>query len=102
MPLLIRPIPHWQLRLAVSVKGAHMVAYCANTRRSTLDQLVTLLEQFEGKAVVLTWTPQAVITALGSLVDRISLVAIPDDLRRVFKQGNVRTVESREELEVSE
>lgn len=96
------PVTSPELPLAVSVKGGHMVAYCANTRRSTLDQLVTRLEQFEGKAVVLTWTPQAVITALGSLVDRISLVAIPDDLRRVFKQGNVRTVESREELEVSE
>jgi len=96
------PVSSPELPLAVSVTGVHMVAYCANTRRSTLDQLVTRLGQFEGKAVVLTWAPQAVITALGSLLDRISLVAIPDDLRRVFKQGNVRTVESREELEVSE
>ncbi|WP_321807802.1 site-specific DNA-methyltransferase [Burkholderia sp. BCC1993] len=96
------PVTALELPLAISVNGSHLVAYCANTRHSTLDRLAVQLDAFEGKVVVLTWAPQAVTSALGDLADQISIVSIPGDLRRIFKQGNARVTEFSEELEVPE
>jgi len=96
------PITAPNFPLATSVNENHLIVYCANTRSATLDKLVSAVSAFEGKVVVLTWTTQAVVAALADLAERVSIVAVPDDLRRIFKQGTVRVPEYRDEFEVSE
>ncbi len=80
--------------LAVSRKGSHLLVYCSTTKAATLSQLKDLLTAHRGPAVVLTWSPAAVQEALGSLLDEVSIVAVPGDLKRAFKQGNARVADS--------
>ncbi|WP_322065559.1 site-specific DNA-methyltransferase [Burkholderia ubonensis] len=96
------PITAPNFPLATSVNENHLIAYCANTRSATLEKLVSAVSAFEGKVVVLTWTTPAVVAALADLAERVSIVAVPDDLRRIFKQGTVRVPEYQDEFEVSE
>ncbi|KAF1035763.1 MAG: hypothetical protein GAK33_04629 [Burkholderia lata] len=78
--------------LSISVRSSdqHMVVYCANTKRNTLNDLVKAVEAHAGKIAILSWAPEIVEEALGANATRVSLVHVPDDLKRVFKQGNVR------------
>lgn len=85
--------------LSVSVEGASLVAYVRNTKPPTLAALQAVLEAHKGSAVVLSWAPQAVAAHLGALEQRVSLISVPGDLQRAFKQGNAAP---REDIELPE
>jgi len=74
---------------SVSVFGEHMVAYCANVKAPTLEELEEAIARHDGVAVVITWAPAVVADRLAEHMNRVRLVSAPDDLRRAFKQGNV-------------
>jgi adenine-specific DNA-methyltransferase len=74
--------------LSVSVKDAHLVAYCCNTKLSTVKALKKRLAEHHGNAVVFSWAPQALEDVVAGREAPISIVAVPGDLRRAFKQGN--------------
>lgn len=76
--------------LSVSVSDGHMVAYCGNVKAATLEKLETTIMQHNGVAVVMTWAPAVVAERLSEHMHRIRLVSLPNDVRRAFKQGNVR------------
>lgn len=78
---------------SVSVHGEHMVAYCANVKSATLDKLEAAITQHSGVAVIMTWAPAVVADRLAEHMHRIRLVSVPHDLRRAFKQGNVRAAQ---------
>lgn len=79
--------------LSVSVQGEHMVAYCSNVKTATLEKLEAAIMQHSGVAVVMTWAPAVVAERLEEHMHRIRVVSVPNDLRRAFKQGNVRNVQ---------
>lgn len=74
--------------LSVSVKDSHMVAYCGNTKPSTVQALKERLAVHRGSAVILTWAPQALEDIVVNREAPLSIVAVPGDLQRAFKQGN--------------
>jgi adenine-specific DNA-methyltransferase len=74
--------------LSVSVKETHLVAYCGNTKPSTVEALKKRLVEHHGNAVVFSWAPQALEDVVAGRNAPISIVAVPGDLRRAFKQGN--------------
>ncbi len=76
------------LAISVRVSDSHMVAYCSNTKAATLEKLCETVASHEGKIAVLTWSAEPVVAALGELAARVSVVSVPSDLRRVFKQGS--------------
>lgn len=76
--------------LCVSRLGDHLVAYLSNTKSGTLTALTEVVAGHAGRAAVVTWAPEAVSIALGELAGRVSIVSIPEDVKRAFKQGNVR------------
>lgn len=80
----------WPLAISVREPDRHMVAYPTNTKTQTLQQLCGAIQAHEGKAVVLTWSPQVIKEALGELAARVSIVNVPDDFVLAFKQGNAR------------
>lgn len=82
--------------LSVSVQGEHMVAYCSNVKRATLEKLETAITQHSGVAVVMTWAPAVVAERLEEHMHRIRLVSVPHDFRRAFKQGNVRDAQEEQ------
>ncbi|GAB3644834.1 site-specific DNA-methyltransferase [Ramlibacter alkalitolerans] len=82
--------------ISLSVHRQHLVAYCANTKPATLEQLKGAVSGHHGPAVVLSWAPQAVTEALGDLAERCSFVAVPADLQRAFKQGNAKVADAYE------
>ncbi|KVD31755.1 hypothetical protein WI84_24420 [Burkholderia ubonensis] len=86
---VLTPLSH-PLSISVRPSDQHMVVYCANTKRDTLNDLVKAVEAHAGKIAILSWAPEIVEEALGEHATRVSLVHAPDDLKRVFKQGNVR------------
>jgi len=83
-------------RLAVSIFGEHMVAYCSNVKNATLDELQAAISQHDGVAVVLTWAPAVVTERLKEFSHRVRVVSVPHDLQRAFKQGNVREVQEEQ------
>lgn len=94
----ITPVSH-PLSVSVRASDQHMVVYCANTKTKTLELLAKTLSNHLGKTVVLCWAPEMVEEALGKRADGVSIVQVPQDLKRVFKQGNVRaSTNQREEL----
>lgn len=88
------PVQAYAGPLATSKKGSHLLAYCANTKSRTLVQLRDTLAAHQGQVVVLSWAPTAVEEALGHQLGEVSVIAVPGDLKRAFKQGNARVVES--------
>lgn len=86
--------------LSVSVKGAQLVAYCANTKVATMEALKGRLAAHLGSATVFSWTPQAIQEMLESIESVVSVVSVPSDLQRVFKQGNAAL--RNEEVEMSQ
>ncbi|WP_454737573.1 site-specific DNA-methyltransferase [Cupriavidus necator] len=82
--------------LSVSVHGEHMLAYCGNVKSVTLDKLVAAITQHCGIAVVMTWAPAVIAERLAEYMHRIRLVSVPHDLRRAFKQGNVRDAQEEQ------
>ena len=74
--------------LSVSVKGPHLVAYCSNTKPATIQALKERPEGHHGSAVVLTWAPQALEDIVINREAPLSIVAVPGNLQRAFKQGN--------------
>lgn len=88
------PVSTFSGPLAVSVRGDHLVAYCSNNKPGTMTRLRERLAAHTGKAVVLSWAPQAVEEALGDMAASVSLVSVPGDLRIAFKQGNARVGEA--------
>lgn len=82
--------------LSVSVQGEHMVAYCSNVKRATLEKLEAAITQHSGVAVVMTWAPAVVAERLEEHMHRIRLVSVPHDFRRAFKQGNVRDAQEKQ------
>ena len=91
----------WPLAISVRDSDRHMVAYPTNTKTLTLQQLYSAIQAHEGKAVVLTWSPQVIKEALGKLAARVSIVNVPDDFILAFKQGNARVLPTAE-LEIEE
>ncbi len=87
------PLTAFNGPLGISVKDSHMLAYCTNNKASTLAALRAAVESHPGKVVVLSWTPLVVEDVLADLTGKASLVEVPSDLRRAFKQGNARVVE---------
>ena len=84
------PVSAAQPGLSTSLQGNHLVAYCANSKPSTLTALRQLLELHKGPAVVLSWAVQAVQEALIGIDTTASYVAVPQDLQRAFRQGNAQ------------
>lgn len=78
------------LALSVRESDNHLVAYCSNSKPSTLEKLQEVVAAHAGKTAVLTWSPERVSDALGPAASRVSIVSVPGDLRRVFKQGSFR------------
>lgn len=75
---------------SVSVNDEHALIYCSNTKASTLAKLRATVEQNIGIVVVMTWAPAVIAEHLAEHMHRVRLFAVPHDLRRTFKQGNVR------------
>ncbi|MHC8337570.1 site-specific DNA-methyltransferase [Pseudomonas sp. HLT2-19-2] len=82
-----------QQGLSTSLNGNHLVAYCANTKPSTVAALSAALVHHKGPAVVLSWAVQAVQEALVGIDTNASYVAVPQDLQRAFRQGNAQARE---------
>ncbi|NKB13740.1 site-specific DNA-methyltransferase [Ralstonia solanacearum] len=82
--------------LSVSTRGEHMVAYCSNVKTATLEKLEAAIARHSGVAVVLTWAPAVVAERLAENMHRIRLVSVPHDIRRSFKQGNVRDAQEQQ------
>ena len=74
--------------LSVSVKDAHLVAYCSDTKPNTVKDLKKRLAEHLGSAVVFSWAPLALEDVVAGREAPISIVAVPGDLRRAFKLGN--------------
>jgi adenine-specific DNA-methyltransferase len=87
------PLSPVQSGLSSSVVANHLVAYCTNTKPSTLAALRTLLESHQGPTVVLSWAPQVVQAFLSGLTNVVSYVGVPQDLQRAFRQGNAQVHE---------
>lgn len=87
------PLSPVQTGLTSSLVANHLVAYCANTKPSTLAALKTLLESHQGPIAVLSWAPQVVQTFLSGLTSVVSYVGVPQDLQRAFRQGNAQVHE---------
>ncbi|WP_296258987.1 MULTISPECIES: site-specific DNA-methyltransferase [unclassified Pseudomonas] len=87
------PLSAPQQGVSTSINGNHLIAYCANTKPSTLAALCAKLENHKGPAVVLSWGIQAVQEALVGLAMNISYVAVPQDLQHAFRQGNAQVRE---------
>lgn len=79
-----------------SIQGEHMVAYCGNVKAATLERLEAAIAQHNGVSVVMTWAPAVVAERLAEYMHRIRLISVPHDLRRAFKQGNVRDVQEEQ------
>ncbi|MGG1950254.1 site-specific DNA-methyltransferase [Ralstonia solanacearum] len=90
------PISKVTRGFSVSVHGEHMVAYCSNVKAATLDKLEAAIAGHNGVAVVMTWGPAVVAERLAEHMHRIRLVSVPHDLRRAFKQGNVRDAQEEQ------
>lgn len=81
--------PHCAVQPPVSVSrhAGRLVAYCANTRPSTLRRLAEVVGAHSGRCAVFTWAPAAVSEALHTVDASVTVVSVPGDLRRTFKQG---------------
>lgn len=89
--------------VCIAALPGRTLAYCENTKASTLERLRAALVDVQGAVVLLSWAPQVVKDALPELGSRLTLVAVPQDLQRAFKQGNARIAEaSREEPSAAE
>lgn len=71
-----------------------LVIYCADTKRKTLGVLQEQVTGHSGKVTVWTWVPKAIVAALDKATERVSIVALPDDLLRAFKQRNLLAVQT--------
>lgn len=87
------PLTEFKGPLAVSVKDTLLLTYCSNTKASTLTRLRAEVVAHQGKVVMLTWSPQAVEELLSDLLGRVTIVEVPSDLRKAFKQGNARVAD---------
>ena len=83
--------------LTTSLTGSHLVCYCSNVKTPTLERLAQAVEQHQGVVVVLTWAPLVVSDLLSAQLGRIRIVAVPQDLRQAFKQGNARPKQELQE-----
>lgn len=83
--------------LSLSLQGEQLVAYCSNTKAATLEKLEAAIDQHKGVAVILTWAPGVVAERLAENMNRIRLVSVPNDIRKSFKQGNVRDAQEGSE-----
>jgi len=81
---------------AASVNGEHAIVYCANVKAATLEKLDAFVAQHQGGVVILTWAPAVVAERLEEHLQRVRLVSVPHDLRRAFKQGNVRDTQDEQ------
>lgn len=88
-PMAVRTGP-----LSLATSPGRTLAYCENTKAATLERLRAALSEARGAIVVLSWAPQVIREALPELGNRLTLVSVPEDLRRAFKQGNARIVEA--------
>lgn len=84
------PISEVKPGLSVSTHGDHLLLYCTNTREATLQALAAAVHKHHGRTAVVSWAVEAVNVALGELAARVSVVSVPQDLKRAFKQGNAR------------
>lgn len=81
---------------SASVNGEHAIVYCANVKAATLEKLDAFVAQHQGGVVILTWAPAVVAERLEEHLQRVRLVSVPHDLRRAFKQGNVRDTQDEQ------
>ncbi len=75
---------------SMSTQGEQLVCYCANKKPATLAKLTEAITAHQGTVVVYTWAPGLIVEHLGELALRVQIFEIPQELRRIFKQGNVR------------
>jgi adenine-specific DNA-methyltransferase len=87
--------------LNVSICGSHLLVYCCDTKSATMMRLREVVGAHFGQVVVLSWVPSAIEEALGTQIDKASVVAVPGDLKRAFKQGNARVLEDGAALPVA-
>jgi adenine-specific DNA-methyltransferase len=92
------PIKEVGKGFTASLKGEHLVCYCANVKAATLVKLKETIEAHGGMAVVFSWAPGVVSEYLRDLMHKVRLFSVPDDMVRSFKQGNVR--QQQEQIEV--
>ncbi len=93
------PLAPYEGPVAKSVCDEQMLLYCANTKPATMKKLGEALQEHRGPAAVFTWAP-AVVTALAEELDRpLTVVAVPEDLRRTFRQGKARVVDNDNAVE---
>lgn len=90
------PLTPLEGSLSISLRGSVLLAYCSDTKPRTLARLRERLAEHKGSVVILTWAPSALQTALQAASGPVSVVAVPDDLQRAFKQGNVLEDASQE------
>lgn len=90
------PMKEVEPSVSVSVHRGHLLVYCANSRSASLEGMRSAVRGHTGPAAVVSWSPDVVASALGDLAARVSIVAVPDDLKRAFKQGNARIASSHE------
>lgn len=82
--------------VSVSVHREHLLVYCADVRSASLESMRSVVRGHNGPAAVVSWSPDVAAAALGNLAARVSIVAVPDDLKRAFKQGNARIASGHE------
>jgi adenine-specific DNA-methyltransferase len=93
------PLVPYEGPVAKSVREEQMLLYCANTKPATMKKVREALQEHRGPAAVFTWAP-AVVSALAEEMDRpLTVVAVPEDLRRTFRQGKARVVDNDNAVE---
>ncbi len=80
--------------VAQSVRSEELLVYCANTKPATMRTLGELLQKHKGPAAVFTWAPAVVSELAEEQGWSATVVSVPEDLRRTFRQGKARVVDN--------
>lgn len=92
------PIVQLQGPCSVSEHGGSRVVYCADAKSATLAQLRTRLTGEYLPTAVFSWAPARIRDLAASIDVPVTVVSVPEDLRRIFRQGAAR-VPARTEVE---
>lgn len=92
------PIRPLQGALNLSEHNQSRVIYCTDVKVSTLAQLKKILTDEFLPTAVFSWAPARIQDLAASLDVAVTVVSVPEDLRRIFRQGSART-SSRTEAE---
>ena len=87
------PLSQHQRDISTSLSEGTLLVYCTNTKPATLSKLGAALTEHSGPAAVFTWAPAVVSQFLEDRKRFATVVSVPDDLKRTFRQGRATEVE---------